>query len=87
MGGSITYTITVNVPSTYTGNLVNTATVTAPAGVTDPVPGNNIATDYDTRVKAFTHIPTLNEWGWIFLLILINILGICYLRKMISKAT
>ena len=31
-----------------TGDLVNTATVTAPAGVTDPTPGNNTATDTDT---------------------------------------
>src|SRR5204863_163906 len=31
-----------------TGNLVNTATVTPPAGVTDPTPGNNSATDTDT---------------------------------------
>ncbi|SPQ01995.1 hypothetical protein NBG4_840001 [Candidatus Sulfobium mesophilum] len=30
------------------GTLTNTATVTAPAGVTDPVPVNNSATDTDT---------------------------------------
>ena len=30
------------------GHLVNTATVDAPAGVTDPTPGNNTATDTDT---------------------------------------
>ena len=31
-----------------TGTLSNTATVAAPAGVTDPTPGNNSATDSDT---------------------------------------
>ncbi|MBO1765188.1 hypothetical protein JQN64_28885, partial [Escherichia coli] len=30
------------------GTLSNTATVAAPAGVTDPTPGNNSATDTDT---------------------------------------
>ena len=32
-------------PAGTTGTLVNTATVTPPLGVTDPVPGNNSATD------------------------------------------
>ncbi len=32
--------------------LVNTATVTVPPGVTDPVPGNNSATDSNTLAKA-----------------------------------
>src|SRR6185295_17190084 len=31
-----------------TGTLSNTATVTAAGGITDPVPGNNSATDTDT---------------------------------------
>ncbi|WP_152969721.1 DUF11 domain-containing protein, partial [Pedobacter sp. Hv1] len=48
-GSTITYTYVVNVPSSYTGNFVNTATVTAPAGVTDPTPANNTATDTDTQ--------------------------------------
>ncbi|MBK6902410.1 MAG: DUF11 domain-containing protein [Saprospirales bacterium] len=47
-GGSITYTINVSVPSSLTDNLVNTTTVTAPMGTTDPTPGNNTATDTDT---------------------------------------
>ncbi|GHB67277.1 hypothetical protein GCM10007390_20730 [Persicitalea jodogahamensis] len=48
-GGSVTYTVAVAVPSSRTGNLVNTATVAAPAGVTDPTPANNSATDTDTQ--------------------------------------
>ncbi|MEP7137055.1 MAG: GEVED domain-containing protein, partial [Chloroflexota bacterium] len=47
-GGSLTYTITATISAGAAGNLVNTATITAPAGVTDPVAGNNTATDTDT---------------------------------------
>jgi len=45
-------TITVNgvVAPATTGNLVNTATVTAGAGQADPTPSNNTATDIDTPV-------------------------------------
>ncbi|MCY2990517.1 MAG: dockerin type I domain-containing protein, partial [Planctomycetota bacterium] len=49
VNGSITYTVTVaQVNSAKTGDLVDTATVTVPVGVTDPTPGNNTATDTDT---------------------------------------
>ncbi len=48
-GGSITYTIPLSIPSGFTGSLVNTATVAAPAGVTDLTPANNSATDTDTQ--------------------------------------
>jgi uncharacterized repeat protein (TIGR01451 family) len=47
-GGSTTYTATCAISASATGTLANTATVTAPAGVTDPTPGNNSATDTDT---------------------------------------
>jgi uncharacterized repeat protein (TIGR01451 family) len=47
-GGSVTYTASCAVSAAATGTLANTATVTAPAGVTDPTPGNNSATDTDT---------------------------------------
>ncbi|HET8900118.1 MAG TPA: isopeptide-forming domain-containing fimbrial protein [Rhodanobacteraceae bacterium] len=48
VGASVTYTVTGTLATTVAGNLVNTATVAAPAGVTDPTPGNNSATDTDT---------------------------------------
>ena len=51
-GGSMTYTVTMAVPANRTGDLVNTATVTAPAGITDPTPGNNSATDTDTQASS-----------------------------------
>jgi uncharacterized repeat protein (TIGR01451 family) len=51
-GASVTYTATCTVPaSTAAGtNIANTATVTAPMGVPDPIPGNNTATDTDTTI-------------------------------------
>src|SRR4051794_29680322 len=47
-GGSVTYTASCTIAIAATGSLSNTATVTAPGGVTDPTPGNNSATDSDT---------------------------------------
>ena len=47
VGASITYTVSTTISASATGSLINTATVTAPAGVTDPTPGNNSATDID----------------------------------------
>ena len=48
VSASVTFTLTGTVASSATGNLVNTATVTPPAGTTDPNPGNNSATDTDS---------------------------------------
>jgi len=50
--GSITYTVILSIPAGFTGNLVNTATVTPPAGTTDPTPDNNTATDTDAPAPA-----------------------------------
>src|SRR5262249_56490155 len=44
-GTHATFTVSGTVPADTTGQLTNTATVTPPVGVTDPVPGNNSATD------------------------------------------
>ena len=49
VGGSIIYTVTANIVASPTGDLVNTATVTMPDGYSDLTPGNNTATDTDTR--------------------------------------
>ena len=51
-GGSVTYTVSAVIASAATGTLSNTATVSAPAGVSDPTPGNNSATDTDTLTPA-----------------------------------
>ncbi|MFA6957477.1 MAG: DUF11 domain-containing protein, partial [Thermoanaerobaculia bacterium] len=42
------FTVSATISGAATGTLSNTATVTAPGGVTDPTPGNNSATDSDT---------------------------------------
>ena len=47
-GGTATFTVTGTVAPTATGNLINTADVVAPAGITDPTPSNNTAIDIDT---------------------------------------
>ncbi len=47
-GGSVTFTATGTVDPGASGLLTNTATITPPAGVPDPVAGNNSATDVDT---------------------------------------
>ena len=47
VNATVTFTFTVQVDPSATGTLVNTATVTAPAGVTDTNPANNTATDTD----------------------------------------
>uniref|UniRef100_UPI0031DC8022 DUF11 domain-containing protein n=1 Tax=Pedobacter sp. TaxID=1411316 RepID=UPI0031DC8022 len=47
-GGSVTYTYVVNVPSSFTGNFVNTGSAAVGAGITDPTPANNSAMDTDT---------------------------------------
>ncbi|MCX6043674.1 MAG: hypothetical protein NT075_01070, partial [Chloroflexi bacterium] len=56
-GGSATFTANTSVVVDAAGNLVNTATVTAPASVTDPNTTNNSASDTDSIVPA---LPTLN---------------------------
>ena len=48
VGGTATYTVNATVSALASGALANTATVAAPAGVTDPNPNNNTATDVDT---------------------------------------
>ncbi len=47
VGATVTYTLTATLSPAATGTLLNTATVAVPAGVTDPNPGNNSATDSD----------------------------------------
>jgi uncharacterized repeat protein (TIGR01451 family) len=46
-GGVATYVVDVSIDAAATGTLTNTVTVAAPAGVVDPNPGNDTATDVD----------------------------------------
>ena len=50
VAGSVTYSAACTISPSATGSLISIATVTAPAGVTDPSPTNNSATDTDTLV-------------------------------------
>jgi uncharacterized repeat protein (TIGR01451 family) len=76
MGGSVTYTVSCTVDAAATGTLTNTATVTPPAGVTDPTPANASASDVDGIVggggPSVVEIPTLS---WAALLLLAALLG------------
>ena len=47
-GGVVTYTAVCTLSPSAVGILSNTATVAPPIGITDPVPGNDSATDNDT---------------------------------------
>jgi uncharacterized repeat protein (TIGR01451 family) len=50
VGGTLTYTATASISAATTTNLLNTASVTQPAGAFDPISGNNLATDTDTPI-------------------------------------
>jgi large repetitive protein len=57
VGGSAVYTATCAVSaSTSNTSLTNTATVSLPGAVSDPVPGNNAATDVDALVRLPSHV-------------------------------
>ncbi|MEI6900211.1 MAG: hypothetical protein WCL00_10050, partial [Bacteroidota bacterium] len=48
-GVSIEYSVVMNIPSSFTGSLVNTANVAVPVGVTDNNLSNNSSSDTDTK--------------------------------------
>ncbi|MFT3890459.1 MAG: DUF11 domain-containing protein [Anaerolineales bacterium] len=50
IGSTVTFTVNATISPATTGNLVNTASVTLPATVSDPVMANNTATDTDTPI-------------------------------------
>jgi uncharacterized repeat protein (TIGR01451 family) len=60
-GGTAVYTATGTLDPGASQSLDNTATVTAPAGVTDPTPGNNTATDSDTLSRRADLAVTLSD--------------------------
>ena len=47
VGGTVTYTVVVNIPFSFTGSLSNTVTVVPPSNITDSDLANNSATDTD----------------------------------------
>lgn len=46
-----TYTVTMTVPTTFTGNLANTVTITPPSMINDTNTANNTATDTDLPIQ------------------------------------
>lgn len=58
VGGTVTYTVVVSIPFSFTGNLVNTVTVTHPANSTETTPANNTATDTDTQTVCYKPVVT-----------------------------
>jgi hypothetical protein len=60
-GGTVTYTVTVAIPLSFTGNLVNTVTVSVPSDTIDSVPANNTATDTDTNGATACYKPAVTD--------------------------
>ena len=58
VGGSVTYTVSAKVDLGARGSFTNTATVSAPAGTTDPILSNNSAADTDSIVVGGTACET-----------------------------
>lgn len=58
VGGTVTYTVVVSIPFGFNGNLVNTATVTAPSNITEVNTANNTATDTDTQAVCYKPVVT-----------------------------
>ncbi|MFK5855137.1 MAG: PA14 domain-containing protein [Bacteroidota bacterium] len=61
IGSSVTYTAICNIPSSATGTLINTATITS--SITDPIPANNTATDNDTVLTPSADLTIANTDG------------------------
>ncbi|WP_338446996.1 isopeptide-forming domain-containing fimbrial protein [Pelagerythrobacter marensis] len=51
VGASVTFSMTLEIPSDYSGDLTNTATVTPPDTALETDPSNNSATDVDAGVE------------------------------------
>ncbi|MBO9732900.1 MAG: DUF11 domain-containing protein [Chitinophaga sp.] len=53
-GSTIVYTLTITIPSNYTGSLTNTASIVVPSGYNNINPSGNSATDTDTPNPQFS---------------------------------
>jgi uncharacterized repeat protein (TIGR01451 family) len=83
-GAVVTFSIVASVASNAGGTISNTASVNAPAGVTDPVPGNNAATDTDSIAavpERVAEIPTLSEWALLVLSLLLATVAMRHVRR------
>ena len=81
VGGSVVITIHANVPAAAGTALANSASIAAPAGVTDPASGNN-ASSSTTTVQAgaaATPVPVDSRWA---LALLALLLGVAAARRL-----
>jgi len=62
-GGSATFTLNATVAANASGSLANTATVATPAGTSDPIMGNNSATDTDTIIVPLPTLGVLDNFN------------------------
>jgi uncharacterized repeat protein (TIGR01451 family) len=62
-GGVISYTIAASIAPGATGTLTDVVSVIPPAGITDPNPSNNAATDADTVGPAIVDLSVTNTDG------------------------
>ncbi len=77
VGAVLTFTVPATVSATATGTIVNSASVAAPPGITDPVNNNNAATETDPVVGSGpTEVPTLSEWALVLLSLMLAMLGL-----------
>jgi hypothetical protein len=81
-GGTATFTLRGGLAVSAVGTLANTATVATPAGVGDPNPANNAATDADPIVVlAPERIPATSSGAWILLAMALALFGVATLRR------
>jgi len=69
-GAVLTFSVPATVAANAYGAISNTASVSVPAGVSDPVPDNNAGTDTDAvsgESVPPTEVPTLSQWALILL--------------------
>ena len=62
-GKSVVYTLTATIASSASGDLINTASVAAPAGATDATPGNNASTVTNSRGPLVADLSVTNSDG------------------------
>ena len=60
-GATFTYDVTIAIPASFAGSLVNTATVTAPNNVTDSITSNNSQTDTDATGACYKPATTIGS--------------------------
>ncbi len=84
VGAVITFTVPATIAANATGTIVNIATVNPPAGITDPTPANNSASDSDAVASAPPNqavgIPTLNPLGLLLLMLLLGAMSARFIK-------